>query len=88
MVTDEEYSNDLAPFKDTCADEEVLVQVLEITAKEIGLCINNKKTECMLRNHKGIVKSINSNTIKQVENSRYLGSEISSTAKYVYIKNW
>ena len=35
----------------------------------------------MLLNYKGIVKSLNGNTLKQVENFRYLGSEISSTAK-------
>ena len=37
----------------------------------------------MLLNHKDIVKSLNSNTLKQVENVRYSGSEISSTAIYV-----
>ena len=37
----------------------------------------------MLLNNKGIVKSLNGNTFKQLENFRYLGSEISSTAKDV-----
>ena len=70
-------------FADTCTGAELLVLVLYIAAKEIELCINNKKTECMLLNHTGIVKSLNGNTIKQVENFSYLGSEISSTAKDV-----
>ena len=37
----------------------------------------------MLLNHKGIVQFVNVNTLKQVENFRYLDSEISSTAKDV-----
>ena len=34
-------------------------------------------------NHRCIVKSLIGNTLKQVENFRYLGSEISSTTKDV-----
>ena len=40
----------------------------------------------MLLNHKGIVKNRNGNTLKQVDNFRYLGSEISSTAKDVSLR--
>ena len=69
----------------TCADAELLVQVLEIAAKEIRLCINNKKTECMILNYTDIVKYLNGNTLK-LENFRNLGSKISLIAKYVSSK--
>ena len=71
MQTIHMISHSLALFFDICADTELLVQILEIAAKEIGLYINNKKTEFIFLNHKDIVKSLNGNTLKEVENFRY-----------------
>ena len=54
-ITYADYVDDIALLADTCTYAELLVQLLEIAAKEIGLCIDNKKTEFMFINHKGII---------------------------------
>ena len=82
-ITDADYADDLALFADTCSDAEILVQSLEISAQEIGLRLNEKKTEYMLFNCNGQIKSLNGKNLKQVESFKYLGSEIFSTEKDV-----
>jgi hypothetical protein len=87
-LTDVDYADDLAVTADYLIDATILLHHIEEVASEIGLYINNSKTEfiCYNQNHSGTIKSLNGENIKAVQEFTYLGSNIISTKRDVEIR--
>ena len=66
-----------ALFADNPKDAEKLLHSLEVSAANIGLHVNSKKTEYMTLNTDGAIKSLNQTPLKKVEEFNYLGRNIS-----------
>ena len=83
-VTDLDFADDLALIADTINQAEKLLHDLEHAASSVGLSINSSKTEFMALNieeNDPAIKSINGNSIEQVEDFKYLGSYIANDRK-------
>ena len=80
-LTDADYADDIALFADNPEDAEKLLHLLEISAANIGLHVNSKKTEFMTLNTDGTIKTINQTPLKKVQEFNYLGSNIASSEK-------
>ena len=78
-MTDTDYDDDIAPQANTPAQAETLLHSLELAAACTGLHVNAEKTEYMCFNQRGDISSLNSTSLKIVDNYIYLGSSISST---------
>ena len=78
-ITDADYSDDLALLANKCCDAEKMLHLLEYAAEKIGLKINAKKTEYIVYNHQGAIKTTKDQQLKSVDNFVYLGSNIAST---------
>ena len=90
-ITDADYADDLVIFADSSRNAEKLLNVLEESGKTVGLKVNIKKTQHMNINSNKMVKSIDGEVLKNVDNFIYLGSEIESTVKEIKIrivKSW
>ncbi|CAM1316814.1 Uncharacterised protein r2_g2583 [Pycnogonum litorale] len=87
-MTDVDYADDLAVLADVLKDATFLLHSIERTSKEIGLYLNADKTEflCLNQDASEGMKSLNGDKIKQVEDFRYLGSYIATTAQDVNIR--
>ena len=82
-ITDMDYADDLATISDCIADAQKILTEIESAAAQVGLYINTKKTNCMSFNQ-GIVDNIkgrDGETVKSVEDYKYLGAWISSSKK-------
>ena len=82
-ITDADYADDLALMSDTIAEAETLLHKLEIAAGDVGLYVNASKTEFMCYNQDGSMNTLAGKSLKQVDTSIYLGSNITSTEKDV-----
>ena len=79
-ITDIDYADDIAVTADTIKDAEKMLHQIEEAAEDIGLKINSDKTEFMSLNSKSDnMISRNGNSIKNVDNFKYLGSYIANT---------
>ena len=79
-ITDIDYADDIAVTADTIKDAEKMLHQIEEAAEDIGLKINSDKTEYMSLNSKSDnMISRNGNSIKNVDNFKYLGSYIANT---------
>ncbi|CAM1311015.1 Uncharacterised protein r2_g2141 [Pycnogonum litorale] len=87
-MTDVDYADDLAVLADVLKYATFLLHSIERTSKEIGLYLNADKTEfiCLNQDASEGMKSLNGDKIKQVEDFRYLGSYIATTAQDVNIR--
>ncbi|CAM1310307.1 Uncharacterised protein r2_g2061 [Pycnogonum litorale] len=87
-MTDVDYADDLAVLADVLKDATFLLHSIERTSKEIGFYLNADKTEfiCLNQDASEGMKSLNGDKIKQVEDFRYLGSYIATTAQDVNIR--
>ena len=86
-LTDTDFADDIALLSDNIADAEHLLHRVEQAAKEVGLTINNQKTDYMMYNHpQASLKDINGTTLKQVTNFQYLGSWVDSTKKDIDVR--
>ena len=88
-----DYADDLAIVTDKTNESIILLHKIEHATKEIGLSINTGKTKFISINKRinEVIKSLNSNNIKEVSNFKYLGSYMQSTEKYINIrlaKSW
>ena len=79
-ITDIDYADDIAVTADTIKDAEKMLHQIEEAAEDIRLKINSDKTEYMSLNSKSDnMISRNGNSIKNVDNFKYLGSYIANT---------
>ena len=88
-VTDLDYADDIALVADQINNAEFLLQSLERAAQQVGLSLNNTKTEYMLinedANHQHI-KSLDGTQLKEVTDFKYLGSYVSDSKKDFLIR--
>ena len=84
-ITDADYADDIALSTNDLSEANTLLGLLliEEKANEIGLKINSGKTEYMSFNQNekttSIIKSLNGENIKKVDDFKYLGSYIGYT---------
>ena len=81
--TDADFADDLAILSNTFPHAEHPLHALEKHAATIGLYVNAKKTEAMNFDQANniMIKAVNGEPLKNVDNFVWLGSEISSTEK-------
>ena len=85
-ITDTDFTDDIATFSDTLKNATLLLHNIEIAIKEVGLLINEKKTEFISFNMNGIIQSLNGVSLKEVTDYKNLISHIENTAKDVNIR--
>ena len=84
-MTDTDNADDLALIANTPARAESLLHSLEQAAEGIVFYGNMKKREVMHFKEKGAISTSNSKLLKLIDQSTYLGSNISSIENDVYI---
>ena len=87
VITDTDYTGDIALFSDSIEQAELLLHQVESAAKLIGLDINETKTEYMIFSQDGgEIKPLGDHKIKGVDDFVYLGSWINSCKKDVDVR--
>ena len=88
IVTDTDFADDIALLSEEIAQAQEMLERVEKEAAKSGLHLNAKKTEAMLFNHEvpTPIKSRSGDTIKQVDNYKYLGGWMASTDKDISIR--
>ena len=79
MITDTDYTDDIAFLANTPTQAESLLHSLKQAASGIGLHVNTNKTEFMCFNWRGELSILNGRSLKLVDKFTYFGSSISST---------
>ena len=85
-ITDADYADDIATLANAPAQAETPLHSLERATVHIGLHVNAHKTEYMCFNQTGDIPTLNSSSLKLVNNFTYLGSSISSTEADIEIR--
>jgi exonuclease III len=83
-VTDLDFADDLALISDTIEKAQRLLHDLETAASDIGLHVNDLKTEFMLVNiddPEPAITTLDGKALKQVQDFKYLGSYIADSRK-------
>ena len=78
-ITGTDYAEDIALLATTPTQAKSLLHSLELAVGCIGLHVNAEKMKHMCFNQKGGISTLNSGSLKLVNNFKYLGSSISST---------
>jgi len=86
FLTDTGYADDLSLLSNTFKEAQEFLTRLEEAASRVGLFMNEKKTEVMAFNTQGTLTSMSGSVIKQVDDFKYLGSYLSSTAKDINVR--
>ena len=81
IITDDDYTDDIAILANTPNQAETLLHSLERAAIGIGLHVNAHKTEYMCFNQAGDISTLEGTSLKLVDKFTYLGSSVSSTEK-------
>lgn len=87
--TDSGYADDLCLVSDTLAEAQTLLGRLETAASDVGLIMNEKKTEYMSFNQPGShlsLKSLAGKELKKVDDFKYLGSWINTTERDLKVR--
>ena len=79
IITDMDYTDDIALLANTPAQAETLLNSLEWAAGGISLHVHAHKTEYMCLNQRGDTSTLSSSALKLVDKFTYLGSSVSST---------
>ena len=82
-ITDADFADDIALLADNLTNAQALLSALESAANCTGLYLNESKTECMpvnIRTHIEM-KTLANNTLKYVDDYKYLGSHIRNSEK-------
>ena len=79
MITNTNYTDDIALLENTPIKNESLLHSLDQAAGGIGLHVNADKTQYMCFNKKGDISTLNGGSLKLVDKFTYLRSSISST---------
>ena len=85
IITNEDYTDDLALFANTQTQEESLLYRLDISAGGISLYVNANKTKFACFKQKGAITTQSGKTLKSVDQFTYIGSSISTTVSDVII---
>ena len=83
-ITDNDFADGIAFLSDTIEDEQYLLSFEIIAAKEVGLSINEEKTECMSYNtpNPRIDRIIaNEEPFNKVNDFKYLGFWVDNSEK-------
>ena len=80
-ITDADYADDIALLANIPTQAEAQLHSLKRAAADISLHVNAYKTEYMSFNQRGDISTLNSSSLKLVDNITYLGSSVSSTKK-------
>ena len=83
IITDADYTDDIAILANAPAQAETLLYSLECAAAGIGLHVNAHKTEYMCFNQAGDISKLGSSSVKLVDKFTYLVSSVSSTENNV-----
>ena len=86
-ITDTGYADDLCLLSDTLAQAQELLGKLEAAAYEVGLVMNERKTEYMCFNQTGSnLKSHTGKELKEVDDFLYLGSWVNTTERDLSVR--
>ena len=85
-ITDLDFADDLAIPSNNVADAESLLHALENAATHVGLYCNASKTEYTSSSSNPTIKTFSGNTIKHVQDFKYLGSYIANSEKDFQIR--
>jgi hypothetical protein len=88
MITDLDFADDLAILTEEMEQAQQVLNNLEQNAGRVGLLCNAKKTELQVFNHNRPIEIIakNGETLKVVENFKYLGAWTESTEKDISVR--
>ena len=87
VICDTDFADDLALLSSSLKQAQELLTRLENAAKQIGLHINNSKTEYMLFNQdEGDLKTIDGDVLNQVEDFQYLGAWLNTCSKDINVR--
>ena len=85
--TDADFADDIALLSNDIQSAQELLTRVEISAKEVGLTINASKTETMSYNvDRTPLETISGDSIKIVNNFKYLESWLESTEKDILVR--
>ena len=79
--TDTEYADDIALHSDTFEDAQSLLHRVEAAAREIGLSVNETKTQYILYSNVGEMFTLGGDKLKCVQCFQCLGSWVGNTSK-------
>ena len=86
-ITDADFADDLALLADNSIDAEALLLLLEEAAQAVGLNVNYGKTNYMaFREQNAVIKGMNGDVLDEVDNFKYLGSWLASSATDMNIR--
>ena len=87
-VTDFCFADDIALLSNELSQAQKLLKNVETEADKVGLHVNTKKTKLMTSNQdsEDVVRSIGNESIKQVENFKYLGGWLKSSENVIGIR--
>ena len=88
VVTDLDFADDIALLCEEIRQAQELLNRVEAEAAKVGLHVNAKKTEAMPHNHDTpvVIKTRAGNTIKEVDNFKYLGAWAKSSEKDFHVR--
>ena len=85
-ISDLDYADDLALLADIEKDAQALLTSLEKAAAPFGLYVNHIKTEVMPINTTATIKTVEGKILKIVEDFKYLGAWVDTTARDIEIR--
>ena len=88
VITDLDFADDIALVIDELEQAQDFLHSVQENAAKIGLHLNSDKTEFMSFNQvqDSVLKTVNNENIKKVDNFKYLEAWIGDTANYVKIR--
>ena len=87
VICDTDFADDIALLSNTSEQAQLLLSRVETSAKQIGFHISNSKTEYIKFNQgEGDLKALNGESLKNIEDFRYLGSWIGCCSKDVNVR--
>ena len=85
-INDLDFTDDIALLENSLEQSQLQLQYTSNRAKEVGLEVNIKKTEAMTNQAKNGTIKLDGETIKWVENFKYLGSMMLSSETDIKIR--
>ena len=88
VITDLEFADDIALVAEELEQAQDFLHCVQENAAKIGLHLNSDKTEFMTFNEvqDTILKTVNNENIKKIDNFKYLGAWIDDTANDVKVR--
>ena len=88
VITDLDFADDIALMAEELEQAQDFLHCVQENAAKIGLHLNSDKTEFMSFNQvqDTVLKTVNNENIKKVDNFKYLGAWIDDTANDVKVR--